>query len=179
MKQFLILGMILLFACTSEIQVKTDYDPDYDLWTYKTFDWGQKLNIEEGKNPLYYNELIDKRIKSAVKNQLTMRGYRLTDSRPDLILHYRITVDDKSTRVSPRDSYQESSFWLRMETNMYTYREGTLILDLMDSKTCNLIWRGWAVSVVDDSYTSEEVDRMIKTAVAKIFKKFPKTRNQF
>jgi hypothetical protein len=65
-----------------------------------------------------------------------------------------------------------------METNIYSYREGTLILDLMDSKTNNLIWRGWAVSPLDSSYKPEEIDKLIKKAVAKIFNKFPKTRNQ-
>src|SRR5687768_8879982 len=80
MKQTLLwLSLLLLVACSPEIQVRTDFDPDYDLWTFKTFDWGQKVNIEEGRNPLHYNELNDKRIKSAVQDQLTSRGYLLAE----------------------------------------------------------------------------------------------------
>jgi hypothetical protein len=169
---------LLMVACSPEIQVHTDFDPDYDLWTFKTFDWGQKVNIEEGKNPFHYNELNDKRIKSAVQDQLASRGYLLTEDHPDLVLHYHIIVADKSVLITEPNVYNYSSYWKRTETSIYSYREGTLILDLMDSKTKNLIWRGWAVSPLDSSYKSEEVDKLIKSAVAKIFKKFPKTRNK-
>lgn len=169
---------LLLASCSPEIQVQTDFDPDYDLWTYKTFDWGQKNNIEEGKNPFHYNELNDKRIKSAVQSQLASRGYRLTEVNPDLILHYHIIVKDKSVLATEPHGYTYSSYWMRMETHIYAYREGTLILDLMDSKTNNLIWRGWAVSPLDSSYKPAEIEKLINTAVAKVFKKFPKTKNQ-
>jgi hypothetical protein len=170
--------LLLMVACSPEIQVHTDFDPDYDLWTFKTFDWGQKVNIEEGRNPFHYNELNDKRIKSAVQDQLTKRGYLQTDTAPELTLHYHIIVKDKSVFVTESYDYSYSAYWMRMETNIYSYREGTLILDLMDSKTNNLIWRGWAVSPLDSSYKPEEIDKLIKKAVAKIFNKFPKTRNQ-
>jgi hypothetical protein len=169
--------ILLLTQCSPEIQVHTDYDPDYDLWTFKTFDWGQKVNIEEGKNPLHYNELNDKRIKSAVHEQLTSRGYLLASAHPNLLLHYHIIVDDKSALATEPYGYNYSSYWMRTEANIYSYREGTLILDLMDSKKNNLICRGWAVSPLDSSYTPEEIDKLTKTVVAKIFRKFPKSRN--
>jgi hypothetical protein len=176
MKQILIAGALLFpGACSPEIQVHTDFDPDYDLWTYDTFDWGQKVNIEEGKNPFHYNELTDKRIKSAVQNQLEARGYRRTTD-PNLILHYHIIVEDKSVITTAPHGYNYGPYWLRSETNIYSYREGTLILDLMDSGTHNLIWRGWAVSAIEGVYTSEEQEKLINRAVAKIFRKFPKTR---
>ena len=163
----------LMGACSPEIQVRTDFDPDYDLWTYKTFDWGKKVDIEEGLNPLHYNELNDKRIKSAVQTQLTARGYQLSEKDPDLLLHYHIIVADKSVVTPQPYGYNYSDYWLRMETNIYTYREGTLILDLMDSRTHNLIWRGWAVSAVESQYDREEIDRLINKVVGRIFREFP------
>jgi hypothetical protein len=177
MKRILVPTMIFfLIGCSPDIAIHTDYDPDYDLWTFRTFDWGQKVNIEEGQNPLHYNELNDKRIKSAVQDQMSTRGYLLTDTRPDLILHYHIIVKDKSTLVTDGYGYNYGPYWTRMETNLYTYREGTLILDLMDTNTNRLVWRGWAVSPLESSYTPEKIDRLIRTAVARIFKKFPKSR---
>ena len=172
-------GFLLLFlaACSPAIQVHTDFDRDYDLRTYKSFDWGQKVNIEEGRNPFHYNELNDKRIKTAVHDQLASRGYLLTETQPELILHYHIIVKDKSTVVIEPHNYNYSSYWMRIGTNTYSYREGTLILDLMDSKTNNLIWRGWAVAPLNSSYKPAEIEKLINTTVAKIFKKFPKTRN--
>lgn len=173
MKRILILFMVAVLAgCSPQIRVFSDYDPDYDLWTYTTFDWGQKVNIEEGKNPLHYNELNDKRIKAAVQEQMTLRGYKLTSEAPDLILHYHIIVDNQSVVTTEPYGYRYGPYWMRMNTNVYSYREGTLILDLMDKKTQNLIWRGWAVTEIN-GIDPEKVDGLIKTAVFKIFKKFP------
>lgn len=174
MKRLLIILIpVLLAGCSPQIRVYSDHDPDYDLWTYKTFDWGQKVKIEEGKNPLHYNELNDKRIKSAVQEQMTTRGYQMTSVNPDLILHYHIIVDDQSVVSTEPYGYRYGPHWMRMQTNVYSYREGTLILDLMERKTNNLIWRGWAVSAIDE-IDPEKVDDLIKTAVARIFKKYPK-----
>lgn len=164
---------IFLAGCGPQIRVFSDHDPDYDLWTYKTFDWGQKVEIEAGKNPLHYNELNDKRIKAAVQEQMTARGYNLTSEAPDLLLHYHIIIDNQSVVTTEPFGYRYGPYWQRMNTNIYSYREGTLILDLMDTNTKNLIWRGWAVMEVS-GINPEKVDGLIKTTVAKIFKKYPK-----
>jgi len=100
MRVLLIVSILVVISCSPQITVHIDYDPDYDLWTYKTFDWGQKVNIEEGKNPLHYNELNDKRIKSAVEKQLSKRSYRRTTESPDLILHYHIIVKDQTELIT-------------------------------------------------------------------------------
>jgi hypothetical protein len=162
-----------LVGCSPQISVYSDIDPDYDLWTYKTFDWGRKVNIEEGKNPLHYNELNDKRIKAAVQHELNVRGFELSSSNPDLIFHYHIIIDDQSVVTTEPFGYRYGPYWTRMHTDIYSYREGTLILDLMDRKTNNLVWRGWAKSAIDN-IDPEKVDELIKEAVGKIFKKFPK-----
>ena len=176
MRYLFIFLTVLAAGCSQQITVHTDYDPDYDLWKYRSFDWGQKVNIEEGQNPLHYNELNDKRIKSTVQEQLSKRGYKLTVEKPDLILHYHIIVKDQTTVVTEPFGYSYGPFWTRTNTNLYTYKEGTLILDLMDRKTNNLVWRGWAVTDVQESYTPQEIEEIIKKVVSKIFKKFPKTK---
>jgi hypothetical protein len=166
-------AFLVLTGCSPQIRTYTDLDPDYDLWNYRTFDWGQKVNIEKDRNPLHYNELNDKRIKEAVTQELAERGYVFSEDHPDLVLHYHIIVDDQSIVTTEPYGYRYGPYWMRMETNIYSYREGTLILDLMDAGTNNLIWRGWAVSAIDREYTPEQVDKLIKKAVARIFKNFP------
>jgi hypothetical protein len=161
----------MLIGCSPQVTVFSDADPDYDLWTYKTFDWGQKIKIEEGRNPLYYNELNDKRIKAAVLDQMTMRGYQLTSDNPDLIFHYHIIIDNQSVVTPEPYGYSYGPYWSQMQT--FTYRQGTLILDLMERKSQNLIWRGWAVIDIDQ-IPPDRVSEIIKTTIAKIFKKYPK-----
>jgi hypothetical protein len=171
---FIVALFFIVGGCSPEIRVYSDHDPDYDLKKYTTFSWAQKENIGLGNNPLYYNELNDKRIKSAVQEQLTSRGYFLAAEKPDLILHYHIIVDDQSIVTTEPHGYSYSPYWLNMHTNVHQYREGTLIIDLMESKTNGLVWRGWASSAIDVVYTPDKIDHLIKASVVKIFKKFPK-----
>lgn len=167
--------LFLLAGCSREISVYADYDPDYDLWEYTTFDWAPNTNPEAGKNPLYHNELNNKRIKSVALEQLNMRGYKLKTEKPDLILYHYIVIEEKAAIVTEPYGYYYGPYWRQMKTDVYPYRKGTLILDLMDAKTHNLIWRGWAVSLIDENYDSREIERLIKSAVVRIFKNFPTT----
>ncbi len=167
---------LLMFAagCSNQFQAYSDYDPDMDVRVYKTYAWPDRTEIEARNNPLLYNELTDKRIRKAVDKQLSMNGYVLSDSAPQLKVHYHIVVRDKiNERLDdPRaDSY--SPYWLERGRNTFRYEEGTLIVDLMDATNCNIIWRGWAVGVIDE-YTSTLSEQEITEAIHVIFKNYPK-----
>jgi hypothetical protein len=162
----------LLASCSPQIRVYSDHDPDYQVRKFRTFDWGQKDNIEANMNPLHYNELNDKRIKAALLQELTSRGYSRGELNPDLIIHYHIIVDDQSIVTTEPYGYFYGPYWMRMRTNVYSYREGTLIIDLMDSKTNSLVWRGWATANLN-TITPDQTEEIINRAIAKIFKRFP------
>ncbi|GCC50385.1 DUF4136 domain-containing protein [Chryseotalea sanaruensis] len=174
MKYFnILLAIILVSACSPQIQVYSDSDPGYAVQNLKYFDWSQKSDIEKSKNPLYYNELNDKRIKNAILEQLTMRGYTLSEVSPEMLIHYHIVVDDQSTIVRTEPyGYFYGPYWMRTRTDVYSYRKGSLIIDLMDAKTNNLIWRGWATTNLT-SITPDEAEEIINLAIFKIFRRFP------
>ncbi|HEU5146937.1 MAG TPA: DUF4136 domain-containing protein [Chryseosolibacter sp.] len=167
-----ITAAFLAAACSPQIQVYSDQDPEYAIGNFKTFDWGQKIDIEANRNPLHYNELNDKRIKSAVAEELSSRGYVLSEATPDLIIHYHIVIDDQSIVTTEPYGYFYGPYWMRMQTHVLPYREGTLIIDLMDPITNNLVWRGWA-TVDLGMITPEQTKEIISRVVAKIFRRFP------
>ena len=178
MKCILFIAAVLLTAaCSPQILVYSDHDPYYDVKNFKTFDWGQKIDIEAYRNPLHYNELNDRRIKSAVFEELSSRGYVLSELTPDLIIHYHIVIDDQSVVTTEPYGYFYGRYWMRMQTHLHSYREGTLIIDLMDPKTNNLVWRGWA-TVGLDMITPEQTEEIISRVVAKIFRRFPVSTNE-
>jgi len=51
------------------------------------------------------------------------------------------------------------------------YQEGTLVIDLFDGKTKQLIWRGSTESVLSDK--AEKNEKTLNKGVAKMFKNFP------
>jgi hypothetical protein len=175
MKTFLKIlpALLIVSSCSPSLRVYTDYDREFNIQKYPTYTWAEDKEIESRNNPLYYNELNDKRIKKAVNDQLSGKGYQLVSENPDVLIHYHIVVEDRSEiRTDPYGFY--GPYWTRSRTYSYSYRQGTLIIDLMDASNKYLLWRGWAVSVMDQTYDLIETEVMITKAVIEIFEKLPR-----
>jgi hypothetical protein len=168
----IIFSSILLSACAADIMVYSDRDPAYDLSNFGTFDWAEKTDVENGKNPLYYSDLNDRRIKAAVEKELFSRGYTRTTKNADRVIHYHIVVEEESVLAPEPYGYFYGPYWMRARLHVHTYREGTLIIDMLDPQTKNLVWRSWATAALD-MITENEVEPIIYRAVAKMFKEFP------
>lgn len=87
-------------------------------------------------------------------------------------MHYHIIIDDQSVVTTEPLGYFYGRYWMRTRTHVYPYREGTLIIDLMNPKTNNLVWRGWA-TVELGMITREQTEEITNRVVAKIFRRFP------
>ena len=169
----LMLGVFLLLflsSCSDQLRVKSDYDREVDFSHYKTYGWLSAKDIEQKNNPLIYNELADKRIKKAIDGQFQIKQIGWVADNPDLLVHYHIIIDNKSALWPDPYGYY-SPYWIRSRMDVYQYREGTLIIDLMDSKN-NLVWRGWAVSVLDINEIDLSEEK-IHRAVNQILSEYP------
>lgn len=170
----IVIAGMLTSSCGPSIRVYSDYDRDYNIREFTTYLWASAEDIESKNNPLYYNELNDKRIKSSVDDILKNKGYKLVNENPSMVAHYHIIVEDYMEITTDPYGYY-GPYWSRTRTYSYNYRQGTLIIDFMDSENKHLLWRGWAVSVLDEDNTSEKTEVMLRTAIADILAKFPAT----
>ena len=172
MKNWIWIIVPICLGCNTILKVYSDYDRSYDLRTFKTYQWAEVHELESKNNPLYFNELTDKRIKSISDKQLKLKGFSLVDDKPDVIIHYHIMVNDRySLSSDPYGLY--GSYWTRPGGNtiLYMYKEGILIIDMMDSKSNNLVWRGYAVSVLEDD--EEEISELtLNKAIARILQRY-------
>jgi|SRR5688572_32340235 len=166
-----ILLVSLLFSCSEKIRVYTDKDSSRDIQRFSTYAWGTIKNLETDNNPIFYNELNDKRIKAEVNNQLQAKGYNLRDENPQLVVHYHIVIKNEIVQRDMSNFYHGAR-WIEADRNSYSSQEGTLIIDLMDATTDELIWRGYAVSVLDE-YRPDIAEETLRKAIVKIFSEFP------
>ncbi|MDH4090862.1 MAG: DUF4136 domain-containing protein [Cyclobacteriaceae bacterium] len=172
MRSLASLLLILLFSCSPAISVYNDYDHALNVSEYSTYHWKVSTEIEANQNPMYYNQLNDKRIKTAVDNAMTKKGYMLVADDPVLTLHYHIIVEDKSVFMVDPSQHLYSPYWMRDEMNAYQYQQGTLIIDLMDTRTNDLVWRGWAVAVLEDM-RPESIEKRLNKTIERIFEPLP------
>jgi len=175
MKTQIILYSIVIVGLSgcSTMKVYSDFDRDISVKNYSTFGWPESKQLETKNNPLYYNELNDKRIKNEVESQLKSKGYQFEATNPQLKIHYHIVLENHTAINTDPYGYNYGPYWLTRNVNVYEYREGTLIIDLMDTKTNNLVWRGWAVNFLDED-RPDQMEGQFNTAIRKIFEKFPK-----
>ncbi len=170
----LLLCAVLLAAGCSSVSVSTDFDSKVDfagLHTYSWIDTPQSTSANVQKE-LVMNSLVEGRVKNAVNEQLAAKGFKETTQDPDFLVAFHMGVQDKTDIQSWGYGY---GYWGLGGGGVSTvnYREGTLILDFIDPKTKDLIWRGVGKKVVSKNATPEKRQQGINDAVAKILKQFP------
>jgi hypothetical protein len=158
------LALILLAGTASAQEVKLDYDRELDFSKYKTFGWS--LAQEPAKNPA--NHI---RITRAVEQNLTAHGVTMaTDGNPDLYLMYYAKVGE-SVKVTGKSA---GSYWeptnLRTTVEVGKVKAGTLILEMYDARTKDVVWRGVATTV---GVRQDRVEEDINAAVKKLLADYP------
>lgn len=165
----LLLLMIWMFGC-SPISVKMDYDREADFSKYRSYRWVDQSQ-RTGKRRMVRNTLAEKRIKSAVEEQLAAKGLnKIEQGKADLLIAYHTGARDKIDVAHYGYHYGRRGYWRAGGVEVRRYKEGTLVIDLIDPRMKQLIWRGWATGVVGDP---EKAAKMIDTGVRKIFEKYP------
>jgi Domain of unknown function (DUF4136) len=167
---FVLLAMMLMFAGKSSAgQVKTDYDRNANFGHYKTYSWEQVKT----KDPLDAD-----RIKSAVNSALTAKGWTQVNSGGNVSIIAMEIAHDQQTLNTFYDGFGGGWGWRgfgggigEATTTTETYRVGTLVLDLFDASTKQLIWRGSSTDTLSNN-SNKNIKNLDKD-VEKMFKQFP------
>ena len=168
---FALLGAMILFASTSSAQqVKTDYDRNANFAQYKTFSW-EKIKT---KDPLDVD-----RIKSAVNVTLSAKGWTQVPSGGDVSIIAIEMTHNQQTLNTFYDGYGGGWGWRGFggggfgdaTTTTENYQVGTLVVDLFDAKTKQLLWRGSSSDTLSNN-SNKNIQNLNK-GVEKMFNKFP------
>jgi hypothetical protein len=149
-----------LISCSS-VTVKSDFDENANFTQYKMFD----LIPHHGGNPLN-----NKRIEAAIEQGLVAKGMqKQAAGRPDLLVAYHTNVKDKIDVDTYGYRYGRYGRRVGTYTTVQKYQQGTVVVDLVDAKERELVWRGWAKGEASDSVSKEKID----DTIAKILAKYP------
>src|SRR5271156_7034950 len=166
-----LVGMTLVFAgMASAQQVKTDYDRSANFALYKTYSWEHV----ETKDPLNVD-----RIKHAVNTVLAARGWTMVDSGADVAVVAMEITRDQQTLNTFYDGLGGGWGWRgfggggfgESETTEQDYKDGTLVIDMYEAKTKQLIWRSSAEDTLSNN--ADKNEKNLEKGVAKMFKNFP------
>lgn len=157
---------VLCMICVSAfaVDVKTDFDHHANFSQYKTYSWAKV----DTPDPLWND-----RVKEAVDRALMAKGWSQVPSGGDVSV---VAVGTTREKPTLRTFYDGFDGWLwggfaDATTYVENYTEGTLIVDLFDTASKKLIWRGSATDIL--SGKPEKDEKKVDKAVAKMFEHFP------
>ena len=168
------------------MRVSTDYDDTVDFSSLETYAWLdpplREASRDEGGqsgDPFTQNTLVDKRVREDVDAWLTAHGYRKAgENEPvDFLVRWDL-LSQQVARDSPvivsggfgryGSGYGVGSGVGYSPSN--TYQEGTLILDVIDPGTEQLLWRGSGTSQSRDPHMKPE---RLHKSIGAILERFP------
>lgn len=176
MNKYPTIGLLLLFAgfagCSgcNPTYISHDYDPKADFSAYHTFNWIDQSTMENGRQAaMHLNPLVEARIKRAVNERLTAKGLALDETAPDLLLVYHVGVQNVTEIRRTGYGWQFGGDNVRADQ----FEEGTFILDMVDTTTRRMVWRGIAEGVLDENPTAESLDKNVNDMIDKLLRKYP------
>jgi hypothetical protein len=174
---FVIAAVLMLAACAKTPD--WDYDKSADFSSYKTFAWMENASLTKNQTDYQISELMEKRVREAVNNELSKNGMTfLADaSQADVLINYHASVDTKIDVDTVNIGYSARWNYWGMGYNTHTttreYDVGTLILDVIDRQSNQLVWRGAREGRLIKKQSPEQRTEAVNKAVASILSGFP------
>jgi len=172
-KLYVLFLVVLTVGCSPIYSVSYDYNENANFARMKTYDW-LAINVNEKKETI--DSISLRRIRNAVHRQLESKGMEVSSESPDFLIAVYLRSKERLTVVNyggPQvyPYYGYGPYW--GTPTIRQYEEGTLLLDFVDAKSNQLIWRGSAKADLDAATTPEKREKIINEAVEKILENFP------
>ena len=169
---FVILLILLGTVSVSAQKVSVGADPVVDLTRYKTYGWSNVAST---------NPIANQIVVSSVDSQLAAKGLKKVDTDPELtVVVFGSSVSDiHVSNPSWAPSLNSIATGVAVGSQSWLVTKGTLVVDILDTKTKNSVWRGTATDTLDRGPTGDKakdaktVEKPIRNAVKKMFKQFP------
>jgi hypothetical protein len=160
----LVAALLVIAGTLTAQDVSYNFMPRTDFSKYRTYKW---VNIG-GAHP---DQIMDAEIKQSVDAQLASRGLTKTDSdKADLYIGYQTAVNQEMQW----DAWGSRSFGMGMGSwTSSTISVGTLVLDMYDPGTKQLVWTGRATKTIDPGSNHEKNMKNLDKATAKLLKNYP------
>lgn len=160
---------LLLAGCSSPAAIY-DYNTKTEFSKYDSFSWMEREDAVSGEVREWFSL-----IRKSVDEELISSGLHKSESGGSLLA--TIYEGQKAPIITSRYGY---TYWparwgyggYYQGIEQYIYPSGTLVIDLIDRQTQELVWRGSAPKVIRKSSAGKHQED-VSTAVAEILSNFP------
>jgi Domain of unknown function (DUF4136) len=171
----LVLGSLTLSAYAEKPQIQ--WNNNYDFGAVDTFQWQDTPQTSlEGQNPFMHSL-----IKNTIQSELATSGLTEVESSPDVYVNYHASTQTDIQLQSDSYGYGMGAYgmgtWggyygmrpigpVSTTTRVVEYLKGTLVVDIWDAATKELVWRGQVTDSLPDN--PQKAEKTVVKAIEKL-----------
>ncbi|MGD1945013.1 MAG: DUF4136 domain-containing protein [Croceivirga sp.] len=175
--------LVLFLSSCSSVRVLSDYDKEANFNGYKTYAF-YKTGIDKAQ----ISDLDKKRILKAIENEMATRGFSKSKD-PDILISIftkeREQVDVYNNNWGWGGGFGWGFGWGwnprlwgpgwggAWGPNVSTRTEGSLYIDLIDTRDKELVWQGRGVGTLNRTKNIEKKEEQIQKFVSEILSEYP------
>lgn len=182
----LLAALLALAACSTQPTYIIDHADDVDFARYHSYRWYDDVHGSKQAEYRQYNS-SDKRVRTYVDRELGRKGFRESHSTAaDFLVNYSISRQDH-TRIDNFSGYPAGlhggvgvgtygagvSVGYSSGPSVKTYREGTVVLDVIDTGSGKIVWRGIAEGRLKQSLSQKDKNRIAAEVSRELLADFP------
>ena len=187
----LTIALVLVAGPAFANKIYIDFDKAYDFDKPNTFAWAETADTSvKTANPLMHSRIVN-----ALEHYLTQGGLIEVNEDPDIYVTYHASTDQETRLNTIQFGYGYPGSWdwggygygygyggwggamSTSTTTVTTYEVGTLVVDVWDASTKELIWRGTATNIMV-SDNPEKMAKRINKALEDMVKKSRKLKEK-
>jgi hypothetical protein len=157
------------------MNVSSHIERGVDFAQFRTWDFGPADSLPTGDPRLDNNPFFKDYLEGAVGRALETKHYvRAGSGTPDLLVHYHANIS-KTFDVNGVDM-RNGYCYDNCQPRVTEYEQGTIVLDVVDTHTNKVVWRGWAQEAIDGVIDNQDLlRREVTKAVTRMMADFPNT----
>ena len=170
---------LFLSACSSMVNV--DYDKSVNFKNFDTYTI-QLKPVRITNDTRINTPFMLQRIESAINNSLTRKGFFNATKKDSLVVKYYLEVkqefetDDSGLSLGFGSYGHHSAIGFGFTVPLgetYSIDKLILTIDMVSTKTNQLVWRGSLAAQLEQGTTPESNSRMVNALVEEILQSFP------
>ena len=167
-----LIAAVATAGCAS-VQLNSYAARNADFAAYRTYTWAASDRLITGDPRLDNNPFFRHTLQSSVERRLNTKGLEKRETgTADLNVHFHASVSQQldvgayDREFGPCDA---------AECEPFVFDEGTIVIDLVDARTGNLVWRGWTKERIDGVIDNQDrLEERVEKAVFRIIEQLPR-----
>jgi hypothetical protein len=177
MRQLIIAAALASTLGCATAKVTTEYNQKTDFAAYKSYSW---IDTGAGQEqaPAIRNPAVVAIVRQSMDRELAAKGLaKVEGGQPDLLVAVHGMAKDRIEVQSYGYAYSPYGYYggpfgapVAYGSSVQQYRDGTLLVDLVDARSKELVWRGTASDTVSDP---AQVQSVVANAIHRLMAEYP------